>query len=553
MPQLDREQRILFFGFAGAFVAAWLAGFINVSFLQIKHASTIMYSGIIVVWILTVQERVVSQTVRRLLVTGALFLLLLFILRFCRWDVFEYDVSADQYFWYAYYIPFTVVPITSLHTAVRVGKSETEKTPKWIWLLWGIAVILGALGMTNNLHSLMFRIQERGSVESTFEYGPLYYLVFAWCVILTILSFAVLMRRCTLSASRELWYVPFLIGIFGTILIVLYFAAGGSPTIHGWKLYNLQEAYSFIFIGFWEGCFQIGLIPTNTGYVTLYSGATLQSFITNNDKEPVYHSGNALLLTKEQIDAATVQEVLLTDSLRLRSAPTRNGYVFWADDLTAINQIHADLEEATRQMNAENTLLEYENRLKEQRTYYELHNRLYDEIATCVQPQLEKLKSFLQKAKQKNDKNALAALAVLGAYIKRRANLTLIAESKNSMEVSDLYFSIKESVDYLTLTGIAGNAQISGTGEVPSDLLIKVYDLFEAVVEEIIHTATSLIVNLSVQNGFQMRMMTDAFINSSDFENRLGTCQSAGLQLDIGTEDNVSFLSLFIHMGGDEE
>ena len=56
---------------------------------------------------------------------------------------------------------------------------------------------------------------------------------------------------------------------YACALFAWYAAEGGSPTLNGVKLYLIQEVYALYFIGFWEGCILIGLIPTNTSYESL--------------------------------------------------------------------------------------------------------------------------------------------------------------------------------------------------------------------------------------------------------------------------------------------
>ena len=52
-----------------------------------------------------------------------------------------------------------------------------------------------------------------------------------------------------------------------------------------------------------------------------------------------------------------------------------------------------------------------------------------------------------------DEKGELGLLCVLGAYVKRRANLTLICEDTAAPSVDELVYCIRESLTYLTAYG----------------------------------------------------------------------------------------------------
>ena len=124
-----------------------------------------------------------------------------------------------RYLWYAYYIPFTAVPLSGYLTALCVGKTEADRPLKRAKYLWFIEMLLCTAVLTNDLHQQAFRLLDLAS--EAYTHGWLYYVTVVWSVFFTLASFTVLMRRCRISAVRSLWYIPMLPATLGALLLVI--------------------------------------------------------------------------------------------------------------------------------------------------------------------------------------------------------------------------------------------------------------------------------------------------------------------------------------------
>ena len=150
------------------------------------------------------------------------------------------------------------------------GKSENYKIPTIIKACWSITGLIMAGMLTNDLHhaALSFTVKADGSLQAGHNW--LYYVIFAWSIVITLSSYILLIKRCRLSQCRKNWYVPVIPSAAAFVLIIIYYAVGGAPIVAGVKLYNIQEVYLLLFIGLWEGSIRIGLITSNTGYNKLF-------------------------------------------------------------------------------------------------------------------------------------------------------------------------------------------------------------------------------------------------------------------------------------------
>ena len=177
---------------------------------------------------------------------------------------------GKKWLWYLFYVPFIALPTLSLSAASWSGKSENYRIPMIIKIGWGIAGLLMAGILTNDLHhtALIFTFRADGSLQA--DYNWLYYVIFIWDFSITLSSYILLIIRCRLSQCRKNWYIPVIPSSVAFVLIILYYTVGGAPTVFGIKLYNIQEVYLLLFIGLWEECISIGLISSNTGYSRLF-------------------------------------------------------------------------------------------------------------------------------------------------------------------------------------------------------------------------------------------------------------------------------------------
>ena len=172
-------------------------------------------------------------------------------------------------------------------------------------------------------------------------------MIFAWSIVITLSSYILLIKRCRLSQCRKNWYVPVIPSAAAFVLIVIYYAVGGAPTAAGVKLYNIQEVYLLLFIGLWEGCISIGLITSNTGYNILFERSHINAEIKSADGKTVYRSSD-WSDTEGDPDYSH------------KTYSIRGGSVTWSEDISAVNRINSDIEDATEQVEEESVLLKVE-------------------------------------------------------------------------------------------------------------------------------------------------------------------------------------------------
>ena len=205
------------------------------------------------------------------------------------------------------------------------------------------------------------------------------------------------------------------------------------------------------------------------------------------------------------------------------------------------------MQEANELLESENTLIEYENRQKEENAYLRSRHHIYHEIAEKMYPYQKRIEEMLNGATPGAEGFAecVADVSVLNAYVKRKTNFLLLASENPSIELRELRLAVAESARYLTYAGLRSSVDEGGFAadvKLPADTIIALYDTFERIVEQILKKASLLMVSCS---GTDLTMATDSEAPM--------LILTGGEVLPVTAEKRESILYLTIHArkGGD--
>lgn len=95
----------------------------------------------------------------------------------------------------------------------------------------------------------------------------------------------------------------------------------------------------------------------------------------------------------------------------------------------------------------------------------------------------------------------LPGKCVLAAYIKRRSNLVMLAEKNDSVDVGELSLALKESLDYLSLTGADCSFDCGFSGKIDGKAAGVLYDFFEFCIAGSDDLPTAVLVRLRKSGG----------------------------------------------------
>ena len=505
-----------------------------------------IHIALLFMWVVSLKRRLTNKNVRRLMLIVGGLLIFWMLDKIVKWD-FTGSVTHPliRYLWYGFYVGMLFVPTLGIFIINYLGKPENHTHPRWMnFLLIPPTVMLAAV-FTNDLHEKVF-VFYNGIInfDLDYSYDWVYYIVMGYFILTGFYFVAMMIFKSRVPGSRRLQKMPILIMACAALFWIGY----------SMRLYNcdLTVMDCLIIILLLESAIQSGLLPSNSRYEELFDSTTVPVLIVDRQFQPHYVSGAALPVSETQMRRAAEATVDLGDAL-LSSAPIRAGRVVWQDDITQLNKLRSNLRDTMEQLGEENTLLQAELELKEQRAKAEEQNRLYDRIASDVEPQLIKADELLRQIEMhpEDTRSLIAKVCVLGSYIKRRGNLLLLGEENGIIQSRELEYCIRESMDNLNLAEVFTSFHSCCDGQLHLGSVIAAYDFYEELVEMLLDSMTAMMVNLTCNGGtvrMNIQMGCTEEIDGHILEQAHPACGS--YRYEIMEEDVV--IDLTITEGGEE-
>ena len=456
----------------------------------LNFVRTFIYIGLILSWLFYVNKRVVQIQACQTLSAVAVLMLSWIVIREFKW---RFVLNADilRYLWYSYYIPLLFIPLLSLLIAISLGKREDYHLPKQTALLYAFAIMLAVFVMTNDFHQKVFVFPNNTTVWTEYNrrYGIGYFIVILWILACSVSSVFVMLKKCRIPHSRSFLWTPFVPLGISLLYAALYMM--NVPLIR-LILGDFAAFQCLAFIGFFESCIRCGLVQSNSRYFDLFyaSNETCMQIVDNN--YTTYYSINAnKSLSKELMEQAEQNPVILPDGNRLHNMPIDGGHAVWTENISELIKLRETLEDRKEELEERNALLQYEYEREKEHKTIEEQNRLYDLLQSKTQVQLDKIDDLVQDYRRaetiEKKKDILSKIVILGTFIKRRKDFVLSVDSTPTIPESKLTNAVAESFRALKLLKIKG-AYLVNTGQnyLSGKILTLAYEFFEDVLESII-------------------------------------------------------------------
>ena len=433
----------------------------------LSFTSTMVFSALCIMWTVSIQSRITKRREKRYFTMLGAFMLLLMVLRAVKFSFFLTNEWLERHLWYGYYIPIILMPLISLFIALCLGKTDEDKPNKIIKLLYIPAAALIAGVITNDSHQLAFAFKPGfDNWTHDYSYGILYYLVILWIIVCTLAALIITVSFSTVSGSKKKGFIPLAVIAVSLAGVAVYIFTDFRYT----RIMNVPELFCFCVAAFWESCLQTGLIPSNTGYELLFNRSHLFAEIRDGKNTVIYRTA------LKKGDGVYIEH----------SQAISGGSITWLEDNTTVTEQKKLLEKANASLAEKAEIQQKENALKEERTKIEEQKKLYDRMNASLAPQTELIRKLVAQAEQSEEKwkENMLWVCVIGAYIKRKTNLMLIADKSESASLSELYLAYKESLSYLSKAGV--DCEIHTASDIPfaSGTLLYAYDEFEALIEK---------------------------------------------------------------------
>lgn len=258
-----------------------------------------------------------------------------------------------------------------------------------------------------------------------------------------------------------------------------------------------------IFASIFECCIQCGLIQSNLGYDELFEATSLPVQITDPAFCPQYASVSMQeALPQSELQQIRQDTVHLSDDTLLKRHKLRRGWVFWKEDISALNQVQRELELTRDELRDTGDVLAAEKAQHARWLKLTEENRLYDMMEAQTARQIAMLRDLLAELQKTEDpdraRHLLGQVIIIGTYIKRRSNLIFVGEQRGAISVQELRLCLNESSENISIYGADCKTVIKGEGRLTVGQATQVYDLFEAVVEAELESLRALLISIEV-------------------------------------------------------
>lgn len=452
-----------------------------------------IYIALAAAWGFSVHMRIVQTQLRRCLTEISALMVLWLLLRTVKYSVDSAD--AARLLWYFYYLPMLFIPLLALFVSMSLGRAEDYRLPRRAALLYVPAALLLLLVVTNDLHRLVFSFPGALMTDASYEYAPGYYPVLAWELGCAAASFIIMLSKCRLPHRRTFLLLP----LVPLALSVAYAFAYMRGVRWVWVVAgDITVTQCLLYIGIFESCIRCGLIESNLGYDELLKATSIPVHITDEHLRTLHRSAAARPQSEAELARIAQSGAVYDRGSVYRSHRLRRGFVFWQEDVSELNAVSEELELVREELLDTGDILKAENAQRERLLRLEAENRLYGMVERQTARQLEMLRERLERIRSTDDAELagrlLAQIIVIGTYIKRRSNLSLVGVQRGSISAQELLLCLNESAENLRLYGTECAARVDEGGQLTPGQAAAVYDLFEAVIETGLEALRALLI-----------------------------------------------------------
>ncbi len=476
----------------------------------VNHLRSGIYVFLFSAWCYSIRMRIVQTQVRRYLLAISVLMVLWILLRSIKYSIDNMD--AERWLWYFYYFPMLLIPMLSVFVSLSLGKGEDFQLPRWTKLLYFPTLLLLLLVLTNDLHQQVFSFPSGVLSDRAYRYESGYFFVLAWEALCAGFALLSMVKNCRIPRSRRIRWLPLV-----PLALSMAYACAYVKKIHWvWVLAgDMTVSQCLIFASILECCIQCGLIQSNLGYDELFEATSLPVQITDHAFCTQYVSvAMQGALPQSELRQMQQDTLRLGDDTLLKRHKLRRSWVFWKEDISALNQIRKELELTRDELRDTGNVLAVENAQRARWLKLTEENRLYDMMEAQTARQIAMLRDLLAEL-QKTEasdraRHLLGQVIIIGTYIKRRSNLIFVGVQRGAISVQELRLCLNESSENISVYGADCKAIVRGDGQLTVEQATQVYDLFEAVVEAALESLRALLISIEIGKQVEIALCVSA-------------------------------------------
>ncbi len=464
----------------------------------------IIYSGILSYWVISVNRRIMHKKLRFYLMSIGILLILLIIIRCMKYSAtFSFDFGG-RFLWYLFYFPLLFAPLYSLYTALYSCKPDTYKLNKKWYLLYLPTTLLLVSVLTNDLHQLTFEfLPGFENWNLAYERNIFYYIIVTYIAIIVVSTLIILFKKSRILKSKRLVWLPFSVLLCCAIYGVLYILFSHFVFFS----LDMTAFFCIAFIAFWESSIKIGYIASNSNHTNFFTSSDIYAQILNKDGVAYFKSANSFDLTNLQFKKLLKNSTISSSKdMRLHMTEINCGYVVWQEDVSIISNKIEKLKSINEKLLSEVDMLSQIKMVEEAKSRLEHKKNIFNQLSDNVIPKIEIINDKLNQMTGKDIEyktKLLMDITILGAYVKRRSNITLLMQDIEFLYVEELVSCFDELFRALKTTGAECYLLCNLSDKILAETAMLFYDTAEYLIEEANFTLHTLYSTLSkTSEGF---------------------------------------------------
>lgn len=476
---------------------------INIEFMKSVRAIAVTISLIISlsIWAVSAISRCGGKQLTRLLASEYSMMLFLLIIRCVKYETVNYDFAL--YLWYLSYVPMIFIPLLAFLSTITIDNGARLKKQYFLLFIPAIIFSLGVLG--NNYNSFAFDFEGKApSVNNSYSHSFLYYIIIAWMLIFLVGTIINGFRKSHLNTAgtgRKLLVAL----IIGVLVYITYYSIG--PFVLRTWFVGFYEAQCLLYVLFLEICLDFGMMPTNDDHESILQNSSVWMLITDKLNRKKFISNMSMNISDaDLLNSQNGKKVLIDNSYELKHNYIYGGNSYFTNDVRAMIKLNEKIEDAHEMLIDEQEILDEEVKTREKFKKIEQQNLIYEKIDERLATKNNQIKDLLDCINKDNWQNVLSKVCVVSAFVKRQSNLMILAEQNKEISLNELAFCFTESVHYINNLGISAFFSFDGSENISLSVALKIYEVFEDVIEKCWDNASGILVSLSsAESGLQLK------------------------------------------------
>lgn len=516
--------------------------------------SAVLAAAAILLWQGTVSHRMTRHDVRRVVGVMSWLMVGWLLLR-----LFKYQLLVEgtlcRMCWYGYYLFQLALPVALLYLTEILKGKEGEKRllcPLWPPLVGYVLSVL--LVLTNDLHQLVFRFVPGGNWSSDYYYGPGFWIVAAFSLLLL----AAALRNLLRQGRRSPYWRGRILPLMFCAGLLAYLVAYIKRVPPVWES-DPTVCVCLLSVLFFETVLRAGMIPVNIQYQRLFASAPISLTLLDEKGRTVLSSSGARPISRSvwkrlRMD---IRKPLLRDrDIQLHAVPVRSGMAVWQEDLSQLNSLQKEIQAVQVRLEAANALLREEGEVKKRLLTSEANRALFEQLDRDMERRIVSLVRLIETLPETGQSKGLTAYITLClCHIKRRCNLFFLARQGEPLCGDELSIYLDELAELARYAGLQILIRCGETGPLEIRSAALCYDFaFETISWALRENASPLMGYLEPEDTqLAFRFLPGGDPGQWNFSKELVTAVSAvGGQIVCKDLEDAIGICMMLPLGGEE-